>query len=725
MKWTKPPVNGGTVKSIARRYDLDLLTAAILVRRSVTEPDRLRYWLESDLRYLHDPFLFDDMPELVERILQARDEGERVLVFGDRDVDGITSTAVMVDTLQSLGIDVRWQVPEGDEAYGLTMESIEQFARDDGSLIVTVDCGITSGREIEAALELGIDTVIVDHHNPPEELPPAVAIVDPKVGDSYPFDGLCACALVAKVRQALTAAGTEIYGQQVTLLTARPLNDAIMVDAVALEHGIEVDRLSEALVPGVAKLSTSRLEPFLLGRTIVCYDEPLQKRLLQQALGPSVDIFMFDLAAQVAELFPALAEKSLLEMREGSRLARYTVEQAQEVDVLVALYQAVVNARFPEIRKSLESVLDLVALATLADMMPITDENRTLVRHGLERMESEPQPGLATLLNVLRMGKRRITSKDVSWSIAPVINAAGRMGTPSRAVRLLLSPDEGERQQLAKEIEQQNKERRTVGEDGWKVVVPRVDEALEKGKQKIIVLHEPAVHRGVTGILAGKLTRRFNVPATVVTSIGESVVGSIRSARGFKATRFLEHFSDILEKWGGHDEAAGFNLPLNRLESFWERLHSIVPEIVLDDEREEEITIDAELPARYLNPELEALVHRFAPYGQANPELRFLARNMVVQEMQLIGKDQTHLKLLLAGGGFKWPAVYWSAAGRAGRDFRESDRVDVVFEVARNHYNGNSTLQLHVIDMSCSAEQVAGSGTEDGIEGDGDRARVS
>ncbi|TVR69417.1 MAG: single-stranded-DNA-specific exonuclease RecJ [Spirochaetaceae bacterium] len=712
MKWTKSPVDTERVKSIARRYDLDLLAAAILVRRSATEPATLPYWLESDLRYLHDPFLFEDMPELVDRVMLARDEEERVLVFGDRDVDGITSTAVMVDTLQSFGINVQWQVPEGDDSYGLTLEAVEEFARNDGSLIITVDCGVTSIAEIERALELGIDTIVVDHHNPPGELPPAVAIIDPKVGDTYPFDGLCACAVVAKVRQALALAQTEVYGQSATLLNARPLNDAIMVDVIALENGLEVDRLSEALVPGVARLSTSRLEPFLLGRTLACYDEPLQRRLLQQALGPGVDIYMVDLADSVRELFPALGEKSLLEMREGSRLARYTTQPAEEIDVLLALYQAILHGRFPAIRGALDSVLDLVALATLADMMPIVNENRTLVKLGLERLNVEPQPGLAMLLRVLKLNGRKITSRDVSWLISPVINASGRMGTPSQAVKLLLSREKEEQERLAQGIEKQNRERRRVGEEGWRSILPRVEESLQRGDGKIIVLHEPEIHRGVTGILAGRLSRRYNVPATVLTSVGEHAVGSIRSARGFVATEFLQKFSDILDKWGGHDEAAGFNLLSLRLEDFWERMKAVLPDLVLEEEQEAEILVDAELPARYLNPRLEELVARFEPYGQANPELRFLARKMVLEELQIIGKEQNHLKMLLAGGGYKWPALYWGAAERVARDFQRTDRVDVVFEVTWNHYNGNATLQLLVVDMARSPEQLSMGGPE-------------
>ena len=172
-------------------------------------------------------------------------------------------------------------------------------------------------------------------------------------------------------------------------MNARPTNDTVVVDAILLENGLEVDRVSEALVPGVASLQTSRLQEFLVGRTLVCYDLPLQQKLLARGLGPQVDIYMLDLADQVRELFPALAGKSLLEIGDASRMARYRDGTTEEVDVLAALYQTVVDQRFPAIRESIESVMDLVAIASLADMMPAVDENRMLIRRGLETGEDE------------------------------------------------------------------------------------------------------------------------------------------------------------------------------------------------------------------------------------------------------------------------------------------------------------------------------------------------
>jgi len=443
-----------------------------------------------------------------------------------------------------------------------------------------------------------------------------------------------------------------------------------------------------------------------MGRRLICYDEAVHTRLLKQALGQHTEIFMLDLLPEVEKSFPALRGRSLLEMREGSKLARYRGRDAEEIDILVALYQSVADARFPAVRESIESVADLVAIATLADMMPIEDENRVLVRTGLERLNSDPYPGLSALMQRLKLSGKRIASRDISWGISPVLNASGRMGKPELAVEMLLSRDESERFKLSEKVFELNVQRRRIGEEGWNAVLPKALDLLESGEKRLLVVHEPTVYRGVTGILAGKLSRRFDLPAVVLTTVDGIAIGSIRSARGFMATDFLSSIDSVLSKWGGHNEAAGFSLPEERLPDFWSILERRIDQVQLEEEQEEEIIIDAELPPKYLTPDLEGVVRSFEPYGQANPELRFLARSLFLEKVDFIGKEQNHLRLLLTGGGYKWPAVFWNAADRVPAEFSLHDRVDAVFEYTRNFYNGNDTVQLVLLDMRRSETQI-------------------
>jgi single-stranded-DNA-specific exonuclease len=179
MKWEKKEISGEQVKEISAKYGCDLLTASILARRGLCTGDSIRYFLEDDLLSLRNPFALDGMEDAVERILAAKEEGEKVLVFGDGDVDGITGTALLAGFLESIGMDVTWRIPTGDESYGLSVEAVEEFAANDGTLIITVDCGISRFSEIKRAGELSIDVIVTDHHEPQDELPEALVIINP------------------------------------------------------------------------------------------------------------------------------------------------------------------------------------------------------------------------------------------------------------------------------------------------------------------------------------------------------------------------------------------------------------------------------------------------------------------------------------------------------------------------------------------------------------------
>ena len=333
MKWDKRGIDSSEVKEFAERFGVDLLPAAIFVRRGITDPDRVKYYLEDDLAHLHNPFLFNEMSDAVGRILDAVSEGERVHVFGDRDVDGITSTVLMTEALVELGLETTWDVPMGDNSYGLSRELVDRCLERDVTLLVAVDCGTSNTDEIEYATEKGIDVIVIDHHNPQERLPPAVAIINPKLEDAgYPFDGLCACGLVSKVRLALQFAQTDFYGQPICLLNVRPGNDSVILDAIKLENLVEIDRISENLVPDIVTVENSRLANFLVGHEIFVYDAPMQERLLKEAFGQNVEIGIIDVAPEVWKAFPSVQGRSLVKLRADSRLARYTGTPPSEIE---------------------------------------------------------------------------------------------------------------------------------------------------------------------------------------------------------------------------------------------------------------------------------------------------------------------------------------------------------------------------------------------------------
>ena len=252
MKWNKPTIDRDQVRALSSRYEIDLLTASIMVRRGITGSEDILFFLENDIRFLHNPFLFVDMDLTVRRLNQAIEEGERAVIFGDRDVDGITSTILLYETLSEKGVDVSWRLPEGDDPYGLTEKAVLDARESGATLIITVDCGISNFAEISLAAENGIDTLVFDHHNPHENLPPAYAIINPKMEDSgYPFRDLAGCGVVAKVIWALEFSRTRFFDQPVCLLNIIPGNDTYILELMKVENMEIVDRTVENIAPGI------------------------------------------------------------------------------------------------------------------------------------------------------------------------------------------------------------------------------------------------------------------------------------------------------------------------------------------------------------------------------------------------------------------------------------------------------------------------------------------
>jgi len=701
MTWNKKELAAEDVRTLAARYDLTLLEASILVRRGVTEGEALLYFLEDDLRFAPNPFLFRDMEDVVDRLTGARDDEEAVLVFGDRDADGITSTVILVEAFRQQGLRVDWRVPLGDDAYGLTLDAVEAFAEAGGGLIVTIDCGISNVKEIARARELGIDVLVFDHHVAPEELPPALAFINPKIpGETYPFPSLAACAVASKVVWALRFAETPLYNQRMCLLHCRPSEEGLVVEAVRLINLTERKRLRLVFGPSASPADRDLLVTFLQDQEIFVFDQKVQVAHLRQLFGPRADIGVFDLAPQIRQAFPGLAGLSFDELKAKSRLPRYRPATG-DLDILVSLFISSVYKAFPPLGADFLPVLDLVALGTLADLMPLEGENRILVRLGMQSLNGTRREGLRALLMRLKLLGKPLSTTDVSWSLTPVINAPGRLGSPDKAVELLLTDDEDRRRALAAELDDLNHQRRALGASAWDLILPVARESYEALGQRMAVVFDPSIARGITGILASRLMNLLGVPALVVTRQGDRCIGSLRANRGFETRRFLDAFADLFTDYGGHDAAAGFNFPQDRWSEFEGRLRGMLPDFPLGSEGTGTLDVDADLPREYLTPDLLTTVDRLEPYGEGCRPLIFSCRGLTILSLDLVGKTGAqHVRLTLDGGPHKWPAIYWNALERLERgDFGPGDVVDVAFQLSRNYFQGQEKLQMTVLDL--------------------------
>ena len=416
--------------------------------------------------------------------------------------------------------------------------------------------------------------VVVDHHEPSSEVPDAL-VVDPKLADSaYPFVDLSACGVVWKLAWALRFARTELFGETVCLLNARPLHDSIVIEAVKLTNLVPGGKLFETVNPGAGAAAAERLAQFADGCEILVYDEALVRSLLTRACGP-LDLYPHDLAPEVSAMHSRAAGQSLLQLRERSKLARYSDESLTELDVLTQLFTVVALRRHPELAEQGNATLDLVALSTIADLMPLRDENRILVKRGLRVLAATERVGLRELLARVNLYGKQLTTIDVSFHLSPVVNSAGRMGEAPTAVRILLTGDQAEASALVDRLLELNRQRRSVADEAWVRAQPGARRSYERTGGKLLWVIDAEVPRGVTGMLAARLMDAFHTPAIVVADQGVEASGSVRTLPGLPVADILGPLDDLLLRWGGHAMAGGFNLASSELARLAPRLERL------------------------------------------------------------------------------------------------------------------------------------------------------
>lgn len=702
--WNKKEVPGELVHQISERYSCDLLTATIFARRGITEPDDIMFYLERSSMLLHNPFEYEDMTDAVDRILDAIEENEKVLIFGDRDVDGVTSTTILYEYLQSQGVDVQYRLPSGNESYGLSLDAIDTFAAEYGSLIITVDCGISNNAEIAHAGELGIDVIVVDHHNPHAELPEPAIIVNPKIeGCGYPFPHISGCAVVHKLVIALYFSQTPYYKQESCLLNVVPLNDAFQIECIKTENLVIKERFSETYIPGVIPITKTRLLPFLKGQMIYVWDAPTQQRMLKKIFGDGVDFQLGDLQSEISAAIPSAADQSLLRLISKSKIACYRSAPLSEIDLFFHLFKTYIltKTNLNSNNHLLDDNFQLATLAAIADIMPLKNENRILIYCGLSSInKGYLRPGLLELFSRAKLLGKKINATDLSWNVIPILNAAGRLGEPETALKLFIEKDPKRRDELACRLLELNEKRKDLGSEALSFAEDAARKSLEKFNNNLVLVADERIERGVTGTTATKLAQFFKVPAIVITFPDtNTAVGSVRSVRGYDVSDMLEQSNDLYINHGGHNYAAGFSFTRDKLDLFIERLAEYSKFIEFTQDAEDVFEIDAELPQDYLKPDILKIVDKFEPFGESNPSLTFLSRKMKVLSADIIGKTKTHLKLTLSFGSNKWPALWWNSVEKLKTEFDVGDCVDVLYQITRNEFNGIVTPQLIITDL--------------------------
>lgn len=709
MDYILPKPGPDVVRRICEKYKVDFLAANIFARRGITHAEDIKYYLESGINYLHSPFLFKDMEEAVERILACAEEKEKIAIFGDRDADGITSTALLAAELRSMGIEVFTHLPQGDEPYGLSSKAVEQIISEGAGLVITVDNGITAIKEIEALNNAGIDTIVTDHHLPGDALPDALAVLDPKVSScGYPFEHLAGCAVTSKLIWALRFASSPLYKSHVILLHAEPgpgEDTTTIVQAVELYNLVEVSRVIEELPNRAVDFENSKLVRLLMrALPVLVLDRETELRQLRMAFGPSVDISLVELRGELEAVIPRVRGRSLFTLTTESRQALYA-DGHEEIETLVSLFTSCCIYKYPSLSRDFIHLLDLVAIGTIADLMPMTDENRIMVKLGLKELEKGTRDSLIQLLSAQNLATHPLSASDIGWYVSPVINSAGRLGTPDIALNLILSQDPAVSFELTRQLLELNTQRQKMGETIWSAVEKSAKDSLESFGSKFIVIDDKSVPRGLTGAVCTRALKEFpDTPAVIVMAETDDdrISGSIRSRNSLNCKDFLSRFASILQDYGGHKAAGGFSLEKERKAEFLKALDEEV--LAMDtDQNEESIAVDALINERDMSLSLISTIELFEPYGEACQPLVFMCNEAQITDIITLG-DPTkgNVKLMLRIGRNIWPALWWGARKDPGFSYAAGDRIHIIFKLSRNYYKGSGTVQLTLLDVKAA-----------------------
>ncbi len=702
-----PLSDPGKVRAIKERFSLDLLSATVLERRGLENPSDALWYLETDIIYQHSPLECDDVHTAIERIESAIEEEEKVLIFGDRDVDGVTGSSILYRGLKKLGLkNLSVRLPEGDEPYGMTENTVEEILASGYTLVITVDNGISAVSEIEMLEKNGVDVIVLDHHLPGEELPGAVALFDPKVlGSGYQFDGLSGCAVAAKMIWALSFSRTPLYGSECIVLHAEPRNGSIRINAVRLENLIEIDRITEEIIEGGGSMTAKEhLMDFLaVGLPVLVLDEETEKKMLRRAFGNGVDISLVDIRGKLDEMMPRYRSHSLFDLAMLSRAARYS-DGDREIETLVSLFRSLSIYSYPSLSKEYDELLELVAIGTIADLMPMKNENRLIVKRGLRMLSDKPIDCLKPILGRQNLTGKRLNTRDISFYIAPVINAAGRLGHPMDAFALLTTDDPAEAEGLTENLLSMNRERQGMEENALSLIHSQAAESFERNASRFVIAGGDNIPRGLTGALASKLSKEYSVPAIVIADTGDGrVSGSMRCSDRFDAKAFLSTFQSLFDDYGGHRCAAGFSLQSENKENLLKMMESVISTLSDSETEKRELEADAKIPPEYMTTGLWRLSELLEPFGQENESLRLYIKDALITDVTPPKPGQHLLRFSLRFGTYSWPCIWWEPHDR--ESFKKGAHVNVLFSPDVNYWRGVAKEQLLINEMEISQSE--------------------
>ncbi len=608
------------IKSYRENINENTLIESLLKEKGIKDLSKREEFLKADLKALSDPFIIPEMKKAVKRVEKALLEDEKILIYGDYDVDGVTSTALLYhyfkDRCQK---EVNYFLPDRfKDGYGLNKSAVRKIAEEDVDLIITVDCGITAFEEVNLAAELGIDVIITDHHTPSDTMPKAAAVLNHHLVDMENY-------------QAAEIAGVG---------TAFKLTEALEIYFAEEEsdYFIEADKNEK---------ETS-------------------------------------------------AQK---EANSENNAAPQISEENYSADILVEKKTGL-ESQISESTKI--KLLALTALGTVADIAPLRNENRIFVKNGLNLFKNTNILGLDLLLKKLQLKSDSISAGQIGYIIAPPLNAAGRMYSAEKALRLLITEDKEEAENIADDLIKLNRQRQAEEEKIYKQSLEMLKE-INLDEEKSIILYDQSWHTGIIGIVASRLVEKFNLPVILLAPGDKEEVlkASCRSISKLNIYNALKSCSDQLLNFGGHKAAAGLSLKKNKLQDFKSSFQNYLKRNLSEEDYTASEKIDLNFDLSQLNKSLVEKLEEFRPFGVGNPKPKFLFKDLDIKNCYRMGKDNSHLKFYLNSD---ISAVAFNMGEAAA--LIANNRIDVIAQPEINRWKGRDNLQLKIIDFRISDDNL-------------------
>lgn len=561
MKWNILAANKEKIKFLSKKLRLNPIIAKILVNRNIDNIEKAHVFLYGDLTHLHSPNNFSDINKALSIIKNAINNKKKIIIYGDYDVDGITSITVLYHFFKLIGKRVDYYIPSREHGYGLSFESIKELFDKGYRLIITVDCGISNYNEVKFARSLGMEVIITDHHEASGNIPSANAILNPKLKNcKYPFKYLAGVGVAFKLYQKL-------------------------------------------------------LKEFNFS-----------------------DDF---------------------------------------------LYQ----------------IMDIVALGTIADTVPLIDENRIIARFGLRKMIDSNNIGIKALFKISGLNKfSKLTTEHITYILAPRINACGRIDNATLAVRLLTTEDSEEAHFLASKLNKINKKRQKI-ENKILKEAEKIIHNNNLNKKKSIIIYSKDWPSGVIGIVSSKLKDKYNCPVVLISIENNLARGSIRSIKEFPLNDKLMRCKHILKKFGGHEMAAGFTLHTKNIKEFCQIFEKFSNEITCYGNSLQKIDIDCELEFKDINYSLVKTINQLRPFGIDNPKPLFITKDISFIKYRLIGQNKSHIKFMVKQGKKMFEGIAYNMRNNYNTIQSPAQLFDMVYSLEINNLSGINNIQIRLKDF--------------------------